>query len=225
MAGLSFIGIGLHGERNISLSAIEEAKGCEVLYAEFYTSPQEDSLVENLQKTIGKKVVVLSRKEVEEDDVVLEKARNHKVGFFVPGDAMIATTHIELRVRAEKEGIRTNLIHGTSIFSAAAGLLGLQPYKFGRSTTIPFKSKGYEPTSPYDVIKVNKDLGFHTLVLLDINVDETRTLRTDEALDYLIGIERKEGGGVASDQTLVCVIADAGSHKSIRKSRLHKESD
>jgi len=213
MGGLSFIGLGLHDEQDMSVKAIQEAKCCDVLFAEFYTSVHECSNIEKLEKFLGKKVRILGREEVEEGDIILKAAKKSKAGLLVPGDPMMATTHIELRVRAEKEGIETKLLHGTSIFAAVVGLLGLQPYKFGRSTTIPFKKKGYEPTSPYEVIKLNKELGFHTLVLLDINVDEGRTLRADEALKYLLEIESKEKSDIFTEVTLACVVADAGSQE------------
>jgi diphthine synthase len=101
-------------------------------------------------------------------------------------------------------------VHGTTIFSAAPGLLGLQPYKFGRSTTVPERKKGYEPTSPYDVIKENKKKGLHSLVLLDILEKEGRTLTARYALEYLLRIEEKEKGNIISNDTLVCVVGDAG---------------
>jgi diphthine synthase len=168
MSGLSFIGLGLHDETDMSLKALDEAKGCDLLYAEFYTSAHMGMRIERIEGLVGKKVRVLKREDVEEGDLLIDESRAHKVGFLVPGDPMMATTHVELRMRAEKEGIPTRLIHGASIFSAATGLLGLQPYKFGRATTIPERKKGYEPRSPYDVIKANKEQGLHTLVLLDI---------------------------------------------------------
>ncbi|MCK5548124.1 MAG: diphthine synthase [Thermoplasmata archaeon] len=232
MGELCFIGLGLYDEEDMSLKALGKAKGCDVLYAEFFTSVHNSSSIEKLEKLLGKKVVVLGREDVEEKDTILKAVKNKRVGFLVPGDPMMATTHIDLRVRAEKEGIRTRLVHGQSIFTAASGVLGLQPYKFGRSTTIPFRKKGFEPTSPYEAIKFNKERGLHTLVLLDIDVESGRTLRVSEALDYLLEIERKERADVLTEETLVCVVADAGSShpyvkadfiKSIRKETIeHK---
>ena len=50
---------------------------------------------------------------------------------------MIATTHVDLRLRAHKAGVRTSIVHAASVGSAAAGVAGLQSYKFGRTVTIP----------------------------------------------------------------------------------------
>jgi diphthine synthase len=210
MSGLSFIGLGLHDETDMSLKALDEAKGCDLLYAEFYTSAHVGMSIERIERIVGKKVEVLKREDVEEGDLLIEKSRAHKVGFLVPGDPMTATTHVELRIRAEKEGIPTRLIHGASIFSAAASLLGLQPYKFGRATTIPEIKKGYEPRSPYDVIKANKEQGLHTLVLLDIIEEEGRTLTARNALEYLLKIEEEEKANIITTDTFVCVVGDAG---------------
>jgi diphthine synthase len=114
MSGLSFIGLGLHDETDMSLKALDEAKGCDLLYAEFYTSAHMGMRIERIEGLVGKKVRVLKREDVEEGDLLIDESRAHKVGFLVPGDPMMATTHVELRMRAEKEGIPTRLIHGAS---------------------------------------------------------------------------------------------------------------
>ena len=56
-------------------------------------------------------------------------------------------------------GIPTRLIHGVSIFTACASALGLQPYKFGRTITLPFQEKGFSPSSPYENILENNKRG------------------------------------------------------------------
>jgi diphthine synthase len=211
LGGLSFIGLGLHDEEDMSLKAVKEAKDCDIVYAEYYTSIHDSCNSAKLEKLIGKRVEVINRQDVEERDIVLANARTKKVGFLVPGDPMTATTHVDLRIRAEKDGIRTTLIHGTSIQSAVSGLLGLQSYKFGRSTTIPVKEKGYEPKSPYEVIKKNLELGLHTLVLLDIIPSDGRTMTANEAMDYLLETEQKFKEEVLDDDTIICIVADAGS--------------
>src|SRR5206468_2271352 len=96
-----------------------------------------------------------------------------RVAFLVGGDPMAATTHVDLRLRAASAGIPTRIVHGASILTAAAGVLGLQIYKFGRTTTIPFPSEGFGPTSPLEVILQNRSAGLHSLVLLDLREDGT----------------------------------------------------
>lgn len=205
-----FIGLGLHDENDITLKGLDEAKRCDVLFTESYTSQLKEGAIEELEKKIGKEMITLSRSEVESGEVVLHEAREKIVGFLVPGDAMSATTHIDLRIRAEKEGIPTRVVHGVSIVTAATGLLGLQSYKFGRTTTLPFRQKGYFPSSPYEVIKQNKEMGLHTLVLLDLK-EGGETMSIAEALDYLMKLEEKEKGNVVSEKDMLCALGDVGS--------------
>lgn len=210
MGLLVFIGLGLHDENDITVKGLEQARECDVLFTEFYTSHMRDGAKEELEKKLGKEIIVLSREDVEGGEVILLEARERTVGFLVPGDPMSATTHVALRIRAEKEGIPTQVIHGVSIVTAATGLLGLQSYKFGRTTTLPFRQKGYFPTSPYDVIKRNKDIGLHTLVLLDLK-ESGETMPVREAIDYLTKLEMNKKKGIVTKDSLVCALGDVGS--------------
>ena len=128
-------------------------------------------LLITLKKNIGKKIEVSSRDETENGDKIIDSALKENVVFLTCGDPMTATTHVDLRLRAVEKGIKTRIIHGGSIVTAVPGLLGLQNYKFGRTTTLAYPEKNYFPTSPYDVIKDNKKMGLHTLILLDIQAD------------------------------------------------------
>ena len=141
---------------------------------------------------------------------MIEAARHGKVALLVPGDPMAATTHVELRLRARDEGIPTRIVHGPSIVTAAAGLLGLQSYKFGRATTVPFAAAGFRPASPLDVISENRKRGLHTLVLLDLK-EGGEFLTAHEALRYLLDLAREKGSDALAEDTLVCVLSQVGS--------------
>jgi len=91
-------------------------------------------------------LIILSREEVEQDPAWLSRAKTENVVFLSGGDAMVATTHIDLRLRAKDMGIETAIIHAPSISSAVSGLSGLQNYRFGKSTT--FHSHIYEMRRP-----------------------------------------------------------------------------
>ena len=210
MGELVFIGLGLHDERDMSLRAIDEARGCDVLFAEFYTSALRGTSAETLSASIGKPITILRRQDVESGSVLLEQAAARRVGFLVPGDPMMATTHVDLRLRAEEAGLPTRIVHGSSILTAAIGLVGLQAYKFGRTTTIPIPEKGFRPTSPVDAIAANRSTGLHTLVLLDLKEDGT-FLTAPEALRYLLEI----GGEKFPRSALVCVVGGAGSGRPV----------
>ncbi|OYT59933.1 diphthine synthase [Euryarchaeota archaeon ex4484_178] len=205
---LTFIGLGLYDEKDVSIRGYEAIKDADVIFAEFYTSQLMGASIEKLQEFYGKEITLLSREEVEEGRRIIEKAENKKVVLIVPGDAMIATTHVALRIMAEERGIETRIIHGASIVTAVSGLLGLQHYKFGRTVSIPFPQENYFPTSPYDAIMENFERGLHTLILLDLN---PRPMRANEAMEILLKMEEKKGLGLFNEKTLIAVVARAGS--------------
>lgn len=206
---LVFIGLGLHDENGLSLRGQAEAKSCDLLFAEFYTSTMPGLQLANLAKIVGRDVEVLSRKDVEEnvEDVVLSKAKTRKVGFLVPGDPMVATTHVDLRLRAHKAGIRTRIVHAASVASAAAGITGLQSYKFGRTVTIPASWQGELPESIYTSIKSNLSSGLHSLVLLEIDVENKKYISIPLALKQLLDYTERRPESAIKPGTLTIGIA------------------
>jgi diphthine synthase len=154
----------------------------------------------------------VSRGELEDNNgrTLLASAQNCKTVFLVPGDPLIATTHIALRIAAEKLGIKTHVVHGASVLSAVIGLSGLHNYKFGKSVTIPFPDETPSET-PYSVISQNRELEAHTLCLLDIRMEDRRFLNVREALKELLRIEGRQRKKVVTENTLVVGVARAGS--------------
>ena len=114
------------------------------------------------------------------------------------------------RLRAEKKGIRTGVIHAASISSAIAGATGLQNYKFGRTVTIPFKSRSLSEIH-YDNISENTSRGLHTLTLLDIDVENEKYMTIPEGLTQLLDIEEQRGRRCATLNTLAVGVARLGS--------------
>ena len=55
---------------------------------------------------------------------------------------------------------------------SAIGATGLQLYNFGQAVSMVFFTETWKPSSYYDRIKENWQIGLHTLVLLDIKVKE-----------------------------------------------------
>ena len=55
---------------------------------------------------------------------------------------------------------------------SAVGATGLQLYNFGQTVSMVFFTETWKPSSFYDRIKENRNIGLHTLVLLDIKVKE-----------------------------------------------------
>jgi diphthine synthase len=54
----------------------------------------------------------------------------------------------------------------------AIGACGLQLYNFGQTVSMVFFQENWRPSSFYDRVKENRNIGLHTLVLLDIKVKE-----------------------------------------------------
>ena len=195
----------------MSLRALEELRSCDRIFGEFYTSKLIDSDVRELERLIGKRVQVLSRSEVEEGEEVIEAAKSMRVAFVCAGDTMAATTHVDIRLRAMEENVATKLIHGVSIFTACASSFGLQPYKFGRTITLPFQEENFQPTSPYENILENKKRGLHSLVLLDIQDDIKRYMTAADGVRWLLDAEQRIGGGLIAPDTIICAAARVGS--------------
>ncbi len=207
---LVFVGLGLNDEKGISLNGLEEAKTADSVYLELYTSLLPDFSMRNLEALVGKQIHVLSRRNLEEENgkIILDSAEKGKTVFLIPGDPFIATTHTTLRIEAAKLSISARIVHGASIISAIMGLSGLHNYKFGKTVTIPFPENFSE--TPYNVIAQNKQLGFHTLCLLDLKADEKKFLTIKEALAMMVAMEDKKKTGVASSDSLAVGVARAG---------------
>ena len=55
---------------------------------------------------------------------------------------------------------------------SAIGATGLQLYNFGQTVSMVFFTETWKPSSFYDRLKENQQIGLHTLILLDIKVRE-----------------------------------------------------
>ena len=214
---LTFIGLGLYDEKDITVNGLEAVRKADIIYAEFYTSNLMGTTIEKMEGFYGRKVTLLSREEVEQDPSWLTLAKEKNVVFLSGGDAMVATTHIDLRLRAKDMGIETAIIHAPSISSAVCGLSGLQNYRFGKSATIPFPYIRNEKTiiseAPYDTIRMNKKNDLHTLVFLDID-REKGSMDINKAASLLLEMEARRGEGVLID-TLAVGISRAGSDSPV----------
>jgi diphthine synthase len=209
---LVFVGLGLHDEKGISLQGLEEIKNADHVFMELYTSLLPNFSTKRFEAMVNKQVRTVSRRDLEEENgaLILDAAEKGKTVFLVPGDPFVATTHVTLRIEAEKRGIKTRIVHGASVISAIIGLSGLHNYKFGKTVTVPFPETFSE--TPYDVIAQNKKRGLHTLCLLDMTVEEKRFLKVNEALTLLLETEQKRKEGIVTPSTIAVGVARAGSN-------------
>jgi diphthine synthase len=209
---LYIIGIGLNDEKDISVKGLEAVKNSSEVFLETYTS-QLQVTAEKLEEFYGKKIIRATRTLVEQDsDRILQKAKTQNVSFLVIGDALSATTHCDLILRAKEKGIDVEIIHNASVLNAV-GITGLQLYKFGKTTSVPFEEGNYQPETPYDVVKDNSKLGYHTLLLLDLRPLENKFMSVSDAIRYLLKIELRRNEKVLTDNTMLVGCARIGSKK------------
>ena len=182
---VAFIGLGLNDEKGLTIEGLEEARQASSVFAEFYTNTMPGLDRGKLELLLGKKIVVLNRVQLEDEEAkqIVEAVERGKVAFLVPGDPMIATTHISIRLELAKRGIPSKIIHSPSVTSAVCGATGLQSYKFGKSVTLP-REPGV-PGSLLDTVRDNKKRGLHTLILLDVRPELTQQLTIAEAASKL----------------------------------------
>lgn len=128
----------------------------------------------------------------------------------VIGDPLCATTHWDLLTRAKELKIKTEIIHNASVINAV-GSTGLQVYKFGKTTSIPFFKEKFQPQTPYNIIKENKSIGAHTLVLLDLDPINDKFMSVNEAVEILRDLERQRNEKVFMPNDMVVGVARLGA--------------
>lgn len=198
MGTLYLIGVGMTAE-DITVKGLEAAKKCDKLFLESYTSIMEDS--RELEEMIGKEIIEVGRRVVEQEPERILK-KDCTTGLLVCGDPMTATTHSDLVLRAEKEGLMVEVIHAPSIFTSVCES-GLHIYSFGPPVSVPKPSKNYSPTSYYEKIKKNKELGLHTLLLLDVG------MTAEQGLELLRKAEASKGK-IFGDDSRILILARMG---------------
>lgn len=214
---LYIIGVGLSDEKDITVKGLETVKKCYLVYLENYTSVLQCS-VSDLEKFYGKEIVIADREMSEQGmEKIVEEARGRDVAFLVIGDPFSATTHVELFKSAMLKKIEVKVISNASVL-AAVGITGLQLYKFGKTTSIPFIEDHPNLETPYNVLKENKEMGLHTLFLLDLKPEEEKFMTVNEALEILKDIESRKGDELINDDLLVVGCARLGSEDFVVKS-------
>lgn len=212
------VGLGLFDEKDISLKGLECLRNVDKIYAELFTSRLFGSSLETIEELVGKPIELLVRQEVEEESKFIEEAKDMDIALVTGGDPLIATTHSEFLVECAKKNIPYEVIHGSSILSSAPAISGLQGYKFGKVTTIPFPDHNFYPKSPYYAIEENLENNMHTLVLLDIQAHKDRYMTVNEGLEYLMNIKSDlEDDGTIDENTLAVGIARVGSKDNVVK--------
>ncbi len=171
---LYLIGLGLNIE-GISQEGLLTAKRCKTVYLENYTVEFPYN-TQGLGEIIGKKIIPADRELVESLSIVGE-AKKKDVALLVYGAPLTATTHITILDEAKKENVKYKIIYSGSVFDAIAET-GLQLYKFGKVTSMPRwdSAKHFNPTSFMEIVKENQSIGAHSLILIDIGLEFSKSI-------------------------------------------------
>lgn len=210
---LYLIGIGLSDEKDITVKGLEAVKSSEFIYIENYTSALQIDF-DKLTEFYGKKVIPANRDLVENTTEIIDNAKEDNVSFCVIGDALSATTHTDLITRAKEKNINVKIIHNASVLTAVSET-GLQLYKFGKVTSMPFFLPNYEPKAPYEILRQNRLAGAHTLVLLDLSPKDNEYLTIKKALEQFEIIESKEKLGLISEKIIACARLGCNNQKIV----------
>ena len=169
---LYLIGLGLN-ERSISKEALEIIPRCKKVYLENYTVDfpyTEQALIDE----IGKKVTIADRGKVENFELV-DEAKKMDVALLIYGSPLAATTHVTLIQEAIASGVKYRILQNASVIDAIAET-GLQLYKFGKITSMPYWKKSYEPDSFMEIVKENQSIKAHSLILMDIGLNINKAI-------------------------------------------------
>ncbi len=208
---LYLIGLGLNDEKDITLKGLEAVKKCNNIYLENYTSKLNVD-IKDLEKFYNKKIIVADRNLIENSNQIIEDSKNQDVALLIIGDVFSATTHINFILECKKHGINYKIIHNASILTAVGGT-GLDLYKFGKTTSIPFDNENVK--APIEVISQNLKNNFHTLILLDLDPSQNKYMEANDALMYLIK------NGISGDKR-VLVCSELGGNSNIVYGSINK---
>lgn len=212
---LWLIGLGIEGSGGMSLKGREILKKCNIIYIERFTGYLSDIDLRELKLCVKNRdnvLHVVGRLFVEDGRDILEQAVKNNVALMVYGDALIATTHIELFIRAMKRGIKVEVVHSASGITSLIGESGLQIYKFGRSSTI--MSDHNSAISVYNTLLDNLLLGNHTLILTEYSETKENMspffLDPNVAMKMLLNMENDYRSRAFTEETFVLVASRIG---------------
>lgn len=171
-----------------------------------------------------REMVEFDSNEADESNELLRYAATEDVALLVVGDPFGATTHADLVLRARQLGIPVSTVPNASIMSGI-GACGLQLYNFGQTVSMVFFTDSWRPASFYDRVRENRQIGLHTLLLLDIKVKEQtienmmrqnqifeppRFMTVSQCARQMLEIEEDKGEGVYGPDSLAIGAARVG---------------
>ncbi len=193
---LHLMGIGYKKE-HISSEMLDILKKADEVYLEYYTSFYQSDF-DDLSNFIGKEITICDREDIESkiEDKIILPAKEKQIVLMVIGDPLVATTHTDLLLRCSELDVESKVYHNVSIANFITRT-GLQFYKFGKITSIPFFSPKFMPRTPFLVYLDNHKMGAHSLFLLDLNPSNDiankghdKYLTAGKSLQFLLDIPK-----------------------------------
>lgn len=222
---LNIIGTGLNSFKDLSLKAVELIKESDEVILEYYTSKLNYDSIEEMKEVFKnmfcKELTIAFRIDIENNEQdILDKAKEKNISLLVIGDAISATTHTSIILSAQNQNIDVNIIHNASIFTAVA-LTGLQLYKFGKTASLVFEEQEHDseylPESPYRLLWQNQSIEAHSLFLLDIKIDDRseKFMTPNQAMKILLKLDKKyksnyDNKSLFNDETNIIVCSRLG---------------
>lgn len=206
---LWFVGLGISGLEGASASAIQVLKKADMTFFEVFTSPISKQEISKIKKLVKGKLTIAPRWMVEDGKAILEIAKKKNVVLLAYGDPYVATTHLELRTRAEQDKIKTRTIHAASAITSLIGECGLHHYKIGRPVTIMREIPSL--ATVYYTIYENMVKGSHSLLILEFDNSSNFFLDPKDAISSLFEAEKGQKRNVIDQNTFAIVASRVGS--------------
>ncbi len=208
---LYLIGLGLAKDL-ITIRGLKALRESDIVFLDRYTSDTGSSPQE-LEEEYGVRIFPVGRRELEEglrDNLLKHVESGKKVALLVPGNPLIATTHISIVTEAASLGLDFEIIPAPGIIPNALSMAGLMPYKIGKPATVTYPVEGKVHTYVYDVVKGNDERNLHTILLLEMDAEKGVMMTPNEAVDLLLKMEELRGEGVLREGREAVVISALG---------------
>ena len=217
---LYIVGLGIYESPSLPGDVIRKLNKMDRIFIETYTSPIkiDDKMI--MDELGVREIIHLKREDLEDGyKKIINMAMNEDIAILVPGDPLIATTHVTLLIEARKAGVNVKVIHSSSALCTAIGESGLHTYKFGPSSTTVRKDVASSRRA-YDILKDNLSKGLHTLFFLEYDHESDYIMKPDEAIEILLYYDEKE---ILKNEQPVIVLCGLGRKDEIKRVYTIKE--
>ncbi|MEM4097694.1 MAG: diphthine synthase [Candidatus Micrarchaeaceae archaeon] len=212
---LYLVGIGL-GENDFTLAGVEACKKSSKAYIDTYTTFISNPRIQFIEGQIGKRLLALSRKDLEDSaSKLIKESAKQDIAVLVGGDPLLATTHKILFIEAKRQNVPTKVLHSSSIVPAMIGESCLDFYRFGEIATVPRWSEHYKPVSFYEKIARNISSNLHSVLLFDFDTKEL-SISPKEAADVLEEAEKYYKKGIITSNLRLFVFCNLSLDKEFK---------